>query len=247
MIELFSFSGPEIILIAIFLFTSAWNMSVGPTGGVNFVATAVLLSPGAAVPIQALVEAAFGSYRLLLLRQFVDRAFLWQFVAGAVVGFAIGVGLRFIAAPSENVLYIIMGSLILVTAWLPMAEVVARWRPFRVSVGMITSVIGLFAGGIGALIAAAAERNDSDHRQVIATMSGSLLFHHTAKAALFGVFGFSFVDHAPLIVALLVSGLLGTWIGRQVLFDMPPHILKPTFKALVTALACYLLWKGLAA
>lgn len=245
MIEFLPNFGPDAFLVAVWFLMAMWNTSVGPTGGVNFATMASILPPNAVIPIQAVVEASSGVYRLWLLRSFVDLTFLSGFIGGGVIGFLIGIGLRFVAEPSDAALQIIMGGFILLTAWLPLAQVIAKRRSFPFGVGLATSMIGLFVGGVAALISAAAEQRDSNHRQVIATMTGGLLFHHGVKAALFGFFGFSFAGYAPLIAALLVAAFVGTWLGRRLLFDVPQHVIKPIFKALVTLLALNLIWRGL--
>lgn len=245
MIEVLPLFGLEWFLVAIFFLMSFWNTSVGPTGGVNFAAMASILPPAAVLPVQAVVEAVSNIYRLWLLRFFIDWSFLLGFFGGGAVGFIIGIMLRFVAEPSDQLLQIVMGSFILITAWLPLTRLVASQKSFSWGAGLITSLLGLFVGGVAALIAAAAERNDDDHRQVIATMTGGLLFHHSIKASLFGFFGFSFIAYAPLIAAMLVAGFVGTWIGRHLLFNLPPGIIKSVFKAVITLLALNLLRQGL--
>jgi len=247
MTGIIAFSGPEFLLIAVWFLVALWNTSIGPTGGINFATMASILPPGAVIPVQALVEVASHLYRLWLLWLFIDWTFLFSFAAGGALGFALGVGLRFIATPPDGVLQIVMGSFILITAWLPLTKAGSDKRSFPLGVGLITSIVGLFTGGVAALLAAAAEQKDNDHQKVIATMTGGMLFHYGVKAALFGFFGFSFVGYAPLIAALLVAGFVGTWIGHRLLFNVPQHIIKPVFKALVTVLALNLVRQGLTA
>lgn len=245
MIELDPLSLSDLVLVAVWFFVSLWNTSVGPTGGITFATMASILPPSAVIPIQALVEATSSLYRLWLLRLHVDWRFLVLFVIGGSLGFALGIGARFVAEPSDDLLRVIMGCFILAATWLPIGKVIAHQQSFPWLVGLSTSFVSLFVGGVAALIAAAIDQKHEDHRRVVATMTGSLIYQHGVKVVLFGLFGFAFAAYAHLMVAMLIAAVAGTWIGKHLLFTLPQTIIKPVFKMLVSLLAIGLLWQGL--
>ena len=56
--------------------------------------------------------------------------------------------------------------------------------------------------------------------------------------------GFSFAQWAGLVIAMIVSGALGTFLGLKVLKRVPAEKFMLTFKIVVTLLALRLLWQA---
>lgn len=240
-----SLTGSELFLVLVWFAVSLWNTSVGPTGGVTFATMASVLPPTAVIPIQAVVESTSSVFRAVLLRQFIDTGFLLAFVVGGAAGFVIGLIFRFYTPPSDDVLRIIMGTAIIVTTWAPLSKIRMDHKNFPALVGMVTSFVSLFVGGVAALTAAALDHKHDDHRHVIATMTASLIFQHSVKVVIFGVLGFAFAAHAKLMVAMFLAATAGTWVGKRVLMNVPQHIIKPVFRILVTVLGGQVLIRGL--
>lgn len=243
MIDL-SLSGSDLVLVLVWFSVSLWNTSVGPTGGVTFATMASVLPPTAVIPIQAVVEASSSLFRVWLLRDLVDVRFLVPFVIGGALGFGFGLVARFVTPPSDDLLRIFMGSFILITAWAPVAKLRtgSDWLPWLV--GLVTSFVSLFVGGVAALIAAAVDQKHADHGKVIATMTASLIYQHGVKIVIFGLLGFSFGAFAELMVAMFLAAIAGTWVGKRVLIGVPQSVVKPIFKALVTILGAKLIFDG---
>lgn len=241
-----SLSYAELLLIGLWFSVALWNTSVGPTGGITFATMASVLPPNAAIPIQAMVEGISSVLRLWLLRIHIDWHFLRSFILGGILGFALGAVVRVVTNPSDDFLLVIMGVLILATSWLPLGAALANHSGFPWFIGMFSSLISLFSGGGAALIAASVDKKHDDHRITIATMTASLIFQHMVRVAIFGLFlGFSFGKYAVLMVLMTVAALIGTWVGKRFLINVPQRIIKPIFKALVTILGVQLILSGI--
>ncbi len=235
----------EWLLVAVVFFVAIWNTSVGPSGGVTFATMATLLPPTAVVPIQAVAETTANIICILVLRKFVDWRFVAAFAIGGLVGFAVGIPFVDLTATPHHGLKMLLGGFILITTWIPIARFSPENGIYASLGGTVTAFLNLFVGGTAALVAATIGRRHQDHRPVIGTTAGCMLYLHAAKIPIFGVLGFSFGAYANLLVFLVAASSIGSYIGRHVLINAPQSIIKPIFKAIVTILALNLLWQGI--
>lgn len=238
-------SGAELFLVACWFFVSLWNTSVGPTGGLNFAAMASVLPPGAVIPVQSAVETVGGATRVFLLRSLVDLRFLALFAAGGVGGYALGFAARESLLGSEAALRVLMGSLILTSTWVPLRALRSRSGGVTSGVGALAAFIGLFTGGVAALISSALDQDPMRHRERIATLSACLIYQHGVKLVAFGAFGFSFAAYSTLVLAMIAAAVGGTLLGRHLLVAVPEEVVRPVFKGLVTLLGAHVLARGL--
>lgn len=238
-------SGSELILVAVAFLISIWNTSVGPSGAVTFVAMATVLPPAVVVPIHAVTEAAANVVRTAILRNFVDWRFVLPFALGGLGGFAVGMPLLSVITSSEALLQTILGTFILVATWVPLARLGPEQGSFATAGGAISSFLTLFVGATGALVTATIGQRHHDHRKVIGTSAGCMLYQHAVKIPIFSILGFSFGAYAHLLLFLVAATTAGTWIGRLLLISVPLGIIKSIFKAVITALALNLLRQGI--
>ena len=238
-------TGTELILVAVAFFISVWNTSVGPSGAVTFASMAALLPAPVVVPIHAVTETAANIVRTFVLREFVDWRFVLPFALGGLVGFGIGMPLISIVTSSDHILQIILGSFILIATWVPLARLGPEKGYFAAIGGGITSFLTLFVGATTPLVAAAIGQRHGDHRKVIGTSAGCMLYQHMLKIPIFGILGFSFGSYTYLLISLVAATTIGTWIGRHLLIKVPLHIIKPIFKIVITILGAKILIEGL--
>ncbi len=235
------FDQSELILIVVCLLVSLFNASVGTTGGVTFAAMATVLPPTAVVPIHGLVEGTSSFVRWLMLREFVDLKFVFAFVAGSVIGFALGWPL--IGVFSAGALQLVLGLFILTIAFAP----VGRLRLPAALTGAVTSCLTMIVGATGPLVAAILTHHLSDQRRLIATQALATAYQHTFKACLFGIWGFSFTPYLKLIAVLILAIVIGTWVGKRLLLQVPQQILRRLLKVTVTILGLRLVYMGITA
>ena len=243
--EYLPLTASELIIVAVAFLISIWNTSVGPSGAITFAAMATLLPPAAVVPIHAVTETAANVTRTAILRDVVDWRFVLPFAIGGLLGFAAGVPLLGAITSSEALLQVILGTFILIVTWIPLSRLSQEKGFFAAAGGAISSFLTLFVGATGSLVAAAIGQRHDDHRRVIGTFAGCMLYQHFLKIPIFGVLGFSFGAYAHLLLFLVAAAAIGTWIGRQLLIGVPLKIIKPIFKTVITILALNLLRQGL--
>jgi uncharacterized protein len=80
-----------------------------------------------------------------------------------------------------------------------------------------------------------------DRRQIIATHAVLMTAQNVLKAVAFGALGFVFAPYVPLVVAMIVSGGIGTLIGGRLLLSLPEDKFRVGFKIVLTLAAINLL------
>jgi len=68
---------------------------------------------------------------------------------------------------------------------------------------------------------------------------------HCLKIILFGFMGFTFSEYALLLFLMIFAGVLGTFIGRHILFKLPEKQFQLLSKLVISALALRLLWQAI--
>ncbi|MGB0732322.1 MAG: TSUP family transporter, partial [Pontibacterium sp.] len=84
-----------------------------------------------------------------------------------------------------------------------------------------------------------------DKFRATATFAACMTVQHILKLAVFAFVGFSLVSWLPLVAAMIVSGMLGTWMGLKVLNKLSARYFDKIFKGLITVLAIRLIWQAL--
>jgi uncharacterized membrane protein YfcA len=82
----------------------------------------------------------------------------------------------------------------------------------------------------------------ADRRNYVATFGALMIIMHTTKFAAFLTVGIALHRYAPLIVALIASGIFATWVGSHVLNKVPEKLFRTVFKIVLTMLALRLFY-----
>ncbi len=82
-------------------------------------------------------------------------------------------------------------------------------------------------------------------QQVVATHATLMTFQHVLKVIFFGLAGFNGAVYLPLLIGLLLSGVIGTWIGRRVLNKLNEHLFRRIMRWVLTALAAQILYAAI--
>ncbi len=224
--------------------TTFIGVFTGTAGGLILLALmAITLPPAVVVPIHTVVQLGSGVTRTLIMWRYVMRSTLPPFCLGAAGGAALG-GRIFVALPVSS-LQLILGVFILVVTWMPKLGRMGaeRWR--FLALGFGATFLGVFVSATGTLVAPFVASAAPDRRQHAATMGALMTFVHIAKLAAFGFLGFSVGAYAPLIVAMIVSGAAGNWLGEEALHRTSEQRFRMIFQGVLTILALQLLWNGL--
>src|SRR5690606_41932908 len=107
---------------------------------------------------------------------------------------------------------------------------------------------GLSVGGTGPRVAAVLERQQKGDRfSSVATFAAAMCLQHAPKAIIYGAAGFVFADWLGLIVLMILSGAVGTWLGLRLLRRLNDRRFTLIFNLLLTLLALRLVWQALLA
>lgn len=234
-----------ISLIALSFVTSLMTAALGLGGGILMVAAmASVVPPAALIPVHGLVQLGSNSGRAVLFHRFIRWSIVIWFLLGAAVGVTIGAQVA-VRLPRE-VLLVVVGGFVLVTTWMPS---LGRYRvPDRgfVAIGAVTAFITMFAGATGPFLAPfLSPERLGDRHATIGTFAACMTLKHGLKVTAFAAVGFAYLPWLPLVGLMVVSGFLGTVVGRQIVNRMPEARFRTAFKVLLTALALRLLYEGL--
>ena len=229
------------ILVAFSAVTSFLTAAVGIGGGVALLAVMAVLMPAQAlIPVHGVVQLGSNAGRTLIMLRDVKTAVLLPFLAGSVVGAAIG-GLTVVQLPPA-VLKIGLAAFILWSAW--GRPIAAAGRFAILLTGAFSSFLTMFFGATGTFISAMVKTLRLGRLEHVATHSACMVAQHLIKVAAFGLLGFAYGPYLPLIVAMVASGFLGTVIGKRVLVTMQDRNFHRVLSVVLTLLALRLLYDG---
>jgi len=231
-----------ITLIALSFFTSLLTASVGIGGGTVLIAALAQALPAVAIiPVHGIVQMGSNSGRALIMLRHVQRDYLLYFVAGSTVGALIG-GNIVVSLPAD-ILRLILGAFILTTIWIGnlVPKQVFSKKGFVIG-GAITTLLTMFVGATGPLVTAMVRQLSGNPKKIIATTAACLSVQHLLKIMAFGLLGFAFAPYLPMIIAMIITGFLGTLIGKRILVRTPPKQFKRVLDILITVLALRLIY-----
>lgn len=234
-------SSEALLLILTACFTSMLTAAMGIGGGLMLLAVmGQVVPPAALIPVHGLVQLGSNANRALMLRQHIDWRLLGLFAAGAIPG-ALLASMIVVQLPLVAIQFSI-GLFILWLVWgpRPSRQELSRWK--LLLVGGLTTLLTVFVGATGPVVAAYIHREGYERFRTVATFASCLSIQHMLKAAVFSFVGFSFIDWLGLSLAMIAAGALGTWIGLHLLRKIPAERFGRIFRILITLLALRLLW-----
>lgn len=232
-------SATEWMLVCVCFFGSLISVSVGTSCGLLFAAMVSVLPPSVALPLHGLVEGLSSGIRWAVLRRYVNYRYLVGFMVGGSMGFLLGWPL--LGLFTDQQLTLLLGVFLLITLWFPLG-----WLKLTAAFGgMSTSCLTVLVGATGPLVAALLARSEANHRTVVSTQGACTVFQHWGKVLVFTLYGFSFVPYINLVIALIISTVVGTLFGRKLLNIIPAFYLRTALQAAVSLLGVRLVLTGL--
>lgn len=233
-------------LVPITMLTGILTAVTGAGGGVLLLGIMGLALPATAVvPVHGAVMLWQNASRLTFLYKLVD----WRFVGLVALGSMVGAALAGPVAVHLNETYmqITLGLGLLYLVWAPKPKNdVLPFIPARIKtvvLALVTSIVTMIIGAAGVLFAAIRRRGGREKEAVLADQSAIMLLQHGLKVLVFGLFGFAFGPYLPLLAAMALAGLLGTWLGVNVLRKISNVWFDHLFKLVVSIMAGLLLAK----
>ncbi|MBR9866001.1 MAG: sulfite exporter TauE/SafE family protein [Oceanospirillales bacterium] len=231
-----------LLLIITSTLTSMLTAAMGIGGGVLLLAVmATIVPPAALIPVHGLVQLGSNGNRALLTREYIDWSLLRLFFGGALIGAVIAYFVV-VQLPVEMIQLSVAG-FILFLVWGP-GFGKQEMRPAGLALaGAGTTLITMFVGATGPLVAAFVHRLGHEKYRTVATFAACMTVQHLLKMLVFGLIGFAFTDWLPLIIVMIAGGFAGTWIGLHLLKKVPAERFQVIFRLLVTTLALRLVWQ----
>jgi uncharacterized protein len=222
-------------------FSGFIGVFTGAAGGVMLLALmAMVMPPAVLIPVHTVVMLGTGAARTMIMWRHVMRGTLLPFIIGSVIGAAVGAKV-FVALPI-NYLQGILGAFVLLVTWLPKLGRVGAERGRFAFLGFGTTFLGVFVSATGTLLApfvASAAPNRYNHA---ATLGALMLISHIAKVVAFGFLGFAIGSFVPLMVAMILAGALGNWMGEVALDYTSEGRFRLILQLVLTALGLRLIW-----
>ena len=227
-------------------FTSFLTAAVGIGGGVLLLAILASVVPVAAlIPVHGLVQVGSNGNRAWMTRQHLDGRMFCYFAIGAVLG-AFVASFVVVQLPLQ-VIQFSVALFILYLVWGPKPPKRQLSRRGRVLAGGVTTLVSMFVGATGPLVAGFVHRQDYDKLQLTATLASCMTFQHLLKMLVFSAVGFVFWQWLPLVLLMVASGAVGTWLGLKVLNKVSGRQFKRLFRLVVSVMALRLLWQATSA
>lgn len=230
-----------LLLVLAAAFTSFLTAAVGIGGGVMLLAIMASLVPLVAlVPLHALVQVGSNGNRALMTRAHVDWSMFHYFAGGAVLGAVLA---SFVVVQLPVIwIQLCVALFILYLVWGPKPGKRQLSRQGQLGAGALTTLISVFVGATGPLVAGFVHRLDYDKLQITATFASCMTFQHLIKVLVFVSIGFGFWFWLPLALLMITGGAVGTWLGLKLLHRIPGERFKTLFRWVITLLALRLLW-----
>jgi uncharacterized membrane protein YfcA len=224
-------------------FTSFVSAAMGIGGGLLLLIIMANIMPLAAlIPVHGLVQLGSNANRMAMTRHHIQWSIAGYFFVGAILA-ALVASFVLVQLPLA-VIQIAIGVFVLALTWgfKPKKRDLPKWA--RTIAGFVTTFLTMFIGATGPLVAALIHAQRADRHQVVATFSSCMTIQHGLKIVVFGLLGFAFLPWLPLIIAMIISGAIGTWLGLQLLNRYSAKTFDWIFKGIITLLALRTLYEG---
>lgn len=224
--------------------TSAVTASMGVGGGVLLLAIMAMLVPTAAIiPVHGMVQLGSNVHRFLMTLKHVDWRLLLAFTPGALLG--AWLASLFLVELPTSVLQLTIAAFILFLCWGPKIPARALGRVGTFMAAGFSTFLTMFVGATGPLVAAFVKQQQADDRfKTVANFAACMTLQHLTKALVFGAAGFVFQQWIVLILLMITSGAIGTWVGLHLLTRMSNRHFTLVFNLLLTLLALHLIWQA---
>ena len=140
----------------------------------------------------------------------IKKDVLIPFSIGTILGSSLG-GTFFIQI-EPWVLQLVVATFILLSVFGKIPAIGATHVIFG---GMFSGFFTMFFGASGTLVAGMVKTMKLEPTNHLATHSSLMTIQHFIKVIIFGFVGFAYAEYFLLITAMIVSGFIGTIIGKR--------------------------------
>lgn len=241
-----SLSSAEVFLLVVTsFFTSFLSVSIGIGGGTILLALMAQIVPvKAIIPVHGAVQLGSNLGRASLLYKHIQQPHIQWFFAGGIIGAVVG-GNLVVALPVAY-LKLTLGVFILYSVWGPKPNTTGRSATSLSISGALSTLLTMFVGATGPFVMASIRSFGFKAVDLVATNAACLVTQHTLKLIIFTLLGFAFSDYLLMILLMVFTGVLGTLLGKKVLFKINEELFKKGVNIILSLLALRLVYSGLA-
>ena len=229
--------------------TAVLSGILGMAGGIALLAVLLLyLPPLAAIPIHGAIQLISNGSRVVVQRRHARFDFIaWYSLPLVPAGL---VGLHVAKQLSAALVSGSIGAVVLIATWLPRrggGEETGALRPRTrfFALGAATGFLNMVLGAIGPMIDPFFLGLGLSRQALVGTKAACQAVGHAVKVGLFGMAGFAFAEHAPLLALGSVAAVAGTWVGSRLLDRLSEDGFLWLYRAVLTGLALRLVWQSL--
>jgi uncharacterized membrane protein YfcA len=236
--------GALAILGATCFLTSGLSAVLGMAGGIVLLSVMLLyMDPLQAVPLHGVIQLVANGSRALAQRRDVDWRIAGRYSALLLPAGFLGARVAFGLPP--GLVRALIGAFALVATWRPQ-WVQLQPRPGAglgrfVWLGGAVGFLGTVIGATGPLIAPFFLNLGLARQALVGTKAACQVLGHLAKTLVFGSAGFAFGPHLPLLAALSLLAIAGTWLGTRLLDRFDEEQFQAVYKTVLTLIALRLL------
>ena len=228
-------------LIIASMVTSFISSAFGIGGGAVLIGLLALkLPPFALLPIHGIVQIGSNFGRSLIFLKDIKRDVLIPFSIGTILGSLLG-GTFFIQI-EPWLLQLIVAIFIL---WSVFGKIPAIGATHVVFGGIFSGFFTMFFGASGTLVAGMVKTMKLEPVKHTATHSALMTIQHLTKVIIFGFVGFAYSEYFFLITSMIVSGFIGTLIGKKFLIKFGKKYFKLVLNTILTLIAFNLIWNAI--
>ncbi|OZI16021.1 anion permease [Bordetella genomosp. 7] len=234
------------VLVVTSFLTSALTAAMGLGGGVAMLAVLSLGLPVTSVlPVHGVVQMGSNGGRVIIQRRHLVLPVLLWFSLGSIVGIALGASV--VVNIPDALAKWLLALFILWSVYRkkPDARAQRHGKPYFVVGGAISSFGSMLVGATGPFVAALLAGTGLVKQPLVATHAACMVIQHGLKILAFGTLGFAYAQWAPLIAAMIASGVAGTWVGTRLLDNLPESTFRLGFKIVMTVVSVHMIWQTL--
>ena len=201
---------------------------------------AVKLPPVALLPIHGIVQIGSNLGRTIIFFKDIKKDTLIPFTVGTIIGSIIG-GSIFI----QIEVWLLQLSISLFILWSVYGKIPIIGSKQITIGGVFSGFMTMFFGASGTLVAGMVKTLNLEPVRHLATHSALMSIQHMIKVVVFGFVGFAYSEFFLLIFLMIISGFVGTILGKKILVKYGSKYFKLILNATLTIIAIYLLWNAI--
>ena len=228
-------------LIIASMITSFVSAAFGIGGGAILLGLLALkLPPIALLPIHGIVQIGSNMGRAIIFFKDIKTGPLIPFCLGTILGATLGGSLFIQIEPW--LIQLAVGIFIL---WSVFGKIPAIGTTHVLFGGVFTGFLTMFFGASGTVVAGMVKTMKLEPIKHLATHSALMTIQHFIKVIVFGFVGFAYAEYSLLIIAMIISGFIGTLIGKKVLVKLGHKYFKIVLNVVLTLISLNLIWNAI--